>query len=337
MTAREEMAMIRVLIAFCQVGTFCLTGTLTGCDGQGSAGGSGVGGSPCPWGAWQPEGTVVATAGAHSVTVEQLNRELGNLNPYKRARYANLERIEDFAIKAGEFQLLAQEACRQGLYKRPEVMHDLNKVMLRALLKIEAYQALKLGSINDKAVDALYESQKARYQRPEQRSFVQVLIARGSPGARQTADKVLAAARAKADVRNHFKLLVITHSQEQGSKERGGLSEYLDQEAMAARYGAAIAEAVFAPDKLGVVIDRVLESPAGFHVIKVHGIKGAINQPLHQVKVEIRQELVQKQRQEKMQRYIERLKGSLGWSFDEGKAKLITVDPLPRHHRTPGK
>lgn len=292
-------------------------------------------GDQCPWGFTPGQGTPVATVGGRVLTTGQLGAELAALNPYRRAYYSDPAHLAEYAEKAAEFQLLALEACRRELWRKPDVAYALDRALVQALVEQEGAGALAIAEPTQAELEAYYQQHLSEYQRPEQRSFAQILLRKdasqaAAPEAAALAQRLLVEARAKPGERNAFKLLAMQHSQEPGAQVSGGEHGYFDQQSLALAHGPEVAAAVFGLARINDLPERVVESADGLHVVKLTGLKRAINRPLAQVRVEVNDAVTQAKRQERTQSLLAGLKERYGYRFDERAARQIPLDATPR-------
>ncbi len=145
---------------------------------------------------------------------------------------------------------------------------------------------LSQAQINDKDVAAWYEGHRERYQQNEERRASHILIVTNSPSdkekARAQAEKVLKEVQAAP---GRFAELARQHSQDPGSAEKGGDLGFFGRGAMVKPFEDA------AWNLRENEISALVESDFGFHIIKLTGIKTAIQRSLADVRSEIVDEL----------------------------------------------
>jgi peptidyl-prolyl cis-trans isomerase C len=164
------------------------------------------------------------------------------------------------------------------------------------------------GSVDVKPADisTFYEKNPDRFKQPEaiQASHVLIAVPQGADAAaknaaRAKAEDVLKQARGGAD----FAGLAKKYSND-ASAPRGGDLGFFPRGQMVPEFEAA----AFALQP-GQVSD-IVETPFGFHIIKVTGKRPARTVPFSEVAPQIEQYLRQEQQQEKTKAFIEQLKTS---------------------------
>jgi peptidyl-prolyl cis-trans isomerase C len=160
-------------------------------------------------------------------------------------------------------------------------------------------------AITPQDVSAFYEKNPDKFKQGERVRASHILIradekadAKAKEAARTKADDVLKQVKAGKD----FAELAKHYSQDPGSAANGGDLGYFTQGQMV----GAFEQTAFAL-KPGVVSD-VVETPFGYHIIKVADKQPARTVPLEEVKPQIEQFLQGQQRQQKTEAFINALK-----------------------------
>ena len=204
-------------------------------------------------------------------------------------------------------QFPSEEVFSQTLQKQNMTFEQLRadaKNDMQVTKMLEAEVAGKVA-VQPQEVTAFYEQNPDKFQQGERVRASHILIR--TP---ENADpKTKEAARAKADdllkqvkAGKDFAELAKSNSQDPGSAVNGGDLGYFQQGQMV----GAFERAAFSL-KPGDVSD-VVETPFGYHIIKVADKQAASKVPLEQVKPQIEQFLQNQQRQQKTQAFIESLK-----------------------------
>ena len=184
----------------------------------------------------------------------------------------------------------ADDAAVQAYYKvhKDEFRHDEQRVI--RYLVVETNQLRRLLPVTDAEVEKYYKEHLDDYREGEQARARHILI-RVDPGADESA---LAAAKAKAEAIAKmakagvdFATLARKHSQDPGSKDKGGDLGWFGRGRMVKTFE----EAVFG-HKPGDIVGPI-KSQFGFHIIKVEGFKPARLKPLAEVKEDVRFRLLE--------------------------------------------
>ena len=137
----------------------------------------------------------------------------------------------------------------------------------------------------EEEIKSWYESHKDRYRQPEERRASHILLANDKHGkdqARTKAEALLQEVKANPAA---FAELAKKHSDDPGSAGKGGDLGFFGRGMMVKPFedsAFALAEGE---------ISSVVESPFGFHVIRLTGIHAAKERPLAEVRAEIEDEL----------------------------------------------
>ena len=210
------------------------------------------------------------------------------------------------AMKQLRSQFPTEAAFKQALVAQKMSLDDLRKEARQNLLVSEMLEQEvgKQIAVKPSDVSAFYEKNPDRFQQPEamRASHVLILLPQGADEAARTAarakaDMVLKKARGGAD----FAALARAHSDD-SSKQRGGDLGFFPKGQMVPAFDAA----AFAlqPNQ----ISDVVETPFGFHVIKVIERRPARTVPFAEAADQIEQFLKQEQQQQKTRAFVDQLK-----------------------------
>jgi peptidyl-prolyl cis-trans isomerase C len=93
-----------------------------------------------------------------------------------RARYNSPERKKAFMENMIKFEVLAQEAKRQGLDRDPQVLLELKQAMVRKMMSDELAGAVSLESIPETEIRKYYDDHVGDYVRPEKVRASHILL-----------------------------------------------------------------------------------------------------------------------------------------------------------------
>lgn len=183
-------------------------------------------------------------------------------------------------------------------------------------------------SVTDEAVRNFYTNNPARFEKPEQVRASHILVStldktKNPPTPLPDAEKAakLAEARAireRAEKGEDFAALARQHSDDPGSKDRGGEYTFPRGQMVPPFEAAAFS---LEPGK----VSDIVETTFGYHVIKLHEKIPAEVVPLETVFVELKEALETQEIQKLIPEYVERLK----------KDKSVEISlPLPEALRT---
>jgi peptidyl-prolyl cis-trans isomerase C len=248
-----------------------------------------------------------------------VEHHLGRLPAPVRARYASAEGKKELVDNLVRFELLANEARRQGIDRRPEVQRLVKQQMINLLLEQGAGSATTEPS--DEAAEKYYRDNPALFQRGEQ---VRVAHIRVQDPA--TAQKVAIAARRVRPNSDGFDKLVKQYSDDGATKDRKGDLGFLERGS--ADHSPTLVAAAFALPEAGATTDPV-ETDKGFHILRLTEKKPAAPAPFADVKAEVKARLAQQARDKQVTQLIEQLRGKAKIEVFDQRLQQALAAPAP--------
>jgi peptidyl-prolyl cis-trans isomerase C len=245
----------------------------------------------------------IAKVGETVITVGEFADRLASQSPYLRARYNSPERKKEFLDNMVRFELLALEAQKRGLDKQPEVSRVRRQMMVQQMMtELFDEKGVKLSDIPDAEIEAYYKEHAAEFNKPEQRraSHIQCKTKAECEG-------VLAKLKAgKADDMELFRKLAEQHNQDPATKDRQGDLRFFSQAPAEGETAPpkAVRDAVWTLGKNGDVHATVVESEAGFHIVKRTGERPALARTLDDARRLIQNRLWRKKREEAIDAFV---------------------------------
>lgn len=275
---------------------------------------------PVPAGA--ATGTWLARFGGDTITDAELTRRFSEMSPYARARFQTIEQRRDYVEGLIRFELLSQEAIRQGLANDPDVVESARRGMVQALLKKELEE--RTDAIGDAQVAEYYQSHLADFVKPAMTRLSDIVFAKDH---RAQAEAMLEKVKALPPLDTAaFGLLARQNSEDEKTKVIDGDLRYLSDEELAKQFGPKLAEAAAALQKVGDVAPAVVDDGARLHVIKLQARQIALNLPLEQAKPSIQRTLLNESRQERLRALLDRLKHQANVELNESSLAAMVVD-----------
>jgi len=278
-----------------------------------------------------PPGTPVARFGGDSISAEELQQRFLEMSPYARARFQTVEQRRDYLEGLVRFELLAQEAVRRGMANDPEVLESTKKVMVQRLLNQELEKTGQ-AAVSEEDLKAEYERHRSDFQRPEMVRLSHVFLAAPKGDAQRAqklelARQVLKEAQAlnAADF-GAFGHLAQQRSEEPRTKPLDGDLRFLTRDELSAQYGAEVLAASDELKAAGDVLPRVVETDAGFHVLKLRARQPALSQSVSEVKVQLESRIHYERRTARMEQLLEELKRRAGYTVDREALAKVVVD-----------
>jgi len=243
---------------------------------------------------------VLAEGGGRTATQREFDAELLSIPQRARARYENERGRKDITDRVLLNEALYAEAESKGLLQDPVVRAAARlaaeKAYVNALLK-----KVEEDAATDEAVQAHYDENATKYKRPMAR--VRHILVKEKALATSLHEQVVGGA--------DFGPLAAKHSEDRGSKKRGGELPWATRD----RWVKPFADAAFALE-----VDQIsdpVESKFGFHILQL--LEKRDMQPLEEVRPGIERVLTRNAVRE----YREGIKDSLGLSTKPAPAAPV--------------
>ncbi|MEM1418899.1 MAG: peptidyl-prolyl cis-trans isomerase [Myxococcota bacterium] len=228
---------------------------------------------------------VLAKVGDRTITVGELAERLADQSPYLRARYNSPERRREFLDNMIRFELLAQEAQRRGLTAAPEVQRAREQAMVQQMMRELFEDRIRLEDVTDEEVAAYYEANRSEFDKPEQVRASHILITD-----RTKAERVLAEVLEDPTDIERFRSLAEANDEDPATQgPRRGDLRFFSRDGTRVETGGgpvddavpeALAAAAFGLEAIGSVHPTLVETNAGFHIVKLTGRRAALERSL---------------------------------------------------------
>jgi peptidyl-prolyl cis-trans isomerase C len=200
-----------------------------------------------------------------------------------------------------------EEAFKQGLAAQglsPEQLRTQTRTGLEVAKVVDAEVTSKVA-VEDAAVNAFYQQNLERFKQGDSVHASHILI--GVAQDATPAQKADAKAKAQAALKQvrggaDFSIVAKAQSQDPGSAQNGGDLGFFPKGQMNPQFEDAAFKL-----KVGAV-SAVVETPFGFHIIKVHERRGPRTAPFTEVSGQIKEFLLKGQREEKLNQLVEQAK-----------------------------
>ena len=278
--------------------------------------------------------TVVARIGDVTITVRDVLQEIARQPAYKRRQLATKEGRRALLQDMITFEVLAFEAERLGLGKQAGVQFAWKKAMVEAYLKKVFAAELSPGAITEEAVAAYYKKHAAKFKSPETRRAA-FIVTRGRKAIETLRKQVVQAiSEAPAKARQIFGDFVLKHSFHRPSKLLKGDLGIFDRQAnpqnRRPRPPVTAVKVAFRLAKENA-ISAPFRAEGGWAIIQLTGIRPGKVRTLAEVRMEIRQRLLQERKAEIRRATIKALMDKAKIRIDEAKlAKLTPKKPVKK-------
>lgn len=221
-----------------------------------------------------------------AVTVQDLENDLLRAPPEARTTaFSRPEAVQNNISNIYVRRVLAAEALRDKLDQDPAVKAALDIARDRVLSDARLERIDEAKQPNMKALEAYalttYKANPKRFEAPEQVKIWHILIRTSEPNARVQAEQILKELKAGAN----FEQMAKTRSQDLNNAASGGDLGAVSR----GRMIPAFDEAAFKLIQPGDLSD-VIETPFGFHIIKLNSKRPAGLLPFDEVKDTLIQE-----------------------------------------------
>jgi peptidyl-prolyl cis-trans isomerase C len=273
-------------------------------------------------GAAVAENDVVARVDGKPITRADLEQHLAARAPFIRARYSSPEKRKELLDSLVRFEVLAKEAQSRGYDRDPDVLRYQKQ---RAIDRMISEETAKLRPEDI----ALADVEKVYLQHPEQFSQQEAIrleqIVVRDPA---RAKKVAALARALGPRDDAgFRRLVAEYSEDADSKQREGDLAFLERDGAGApapviAAGFALA---FGNDKVGLV-GGPIQSPQGFHIIRLTQRRPGFLRPFAQVERQLRTRVSEERKRQLIEGWVAEMRGRVKIEVFEDRLSQIKVD-----------
>ena len=132
--------------------------------------------------------SVVAKVGDKTITLGDFAAVLERMNQFDRLRYQTRERRRELLEEMVDMELLAQEAKRRGLDKKPEVREAIRQILREAMIAESRKGLPAPAAIDQAAIQKYYDDHKEEFREPERRR-VSVIVMGSEDEARQVLEE----------------------------------------------------------------------------------------------------------------------------------------------------
>lgn len=273
---------------------------------------------------------VLVKVGDEEITVGEFAERLADQSPYLRARYNTPERRREFLNNMVRFELLAQEAEREGLDELPEVVRTRKQVMIQQMMKELFEDRIRLSDVTDEEVREYYEARASEFNKPAQVRASHIFIKN-----RATAQQVLRQVLAAPDDMALFRRLAQRHDEDpqtNAGTRRGDLRFFgIDGTRNGDpddpdRVPVAVAEAAFQIENIGGVFDGLVEAEGGFHIIKLTGRRAALHRTLEEARRPIKNRLWRQKRETSVEEFVAQLREDANVEVNEAALQSVQIN-----------
>lgn len=265
---------------------------------------------------------VLVKIGDRTITVGEFADRLAEQSPYLRARYNSPERRREYLDNLVRFELMALEAERRNLDELPEVDRTRKQVMIQQMMKELFEDQIQLSDITDEEIRAYYDAHADEFHKPEQVRASHILVKN-----RAAAQRLLGQIRQNESDVNFFRRMAEENNEDEATRDRFGDLRFFSRpgeeeptaegeeegdEAQEGEEGVAVpdavAEAAFSIEQIGGVHARLVETDAGFHIVKLTGRRAALHRSFEEARRPIQNRLWRERREQRINEFLQGLR-----------------------------
>lgn len=266
-------------------------------------------------------GKVVAKVGDKTITLGDFARTLERMDPFDRLRFQTKERRRELLSEMIDVELLAQEARRRGLDKKPEVEDALRQLYRDALLQKMRDSLPPPAGLTAEEVKAYYDANADRYTEPERRRVSAIVVAN-----KADADKVLKLAAKVKTAQEWGELFLknsVTAPKTKGANDPVDLAGDLgivgppdDPKGGNLKVPDAVRKVAFQLQKEQIA-DAAVEADGKFYIVRLSGITAGHKRTLQEADRSIRVAILQQRLADMEKKLDEELRAKFPVQIDE--------------------
>ncbi len=288
----------------------------------------------CSGGGTEKKGPFVAQGNGVAITAEEFKARLDEQSPFIRSRFSTLERKKEFLDNLLRFEVLAREAERQGLDKDPDVKLTMKKVMVQKLVQKSFGDPQEAASkVPDSEVKDYYDKHRDEYVKPLRLRIYHIAFKASPAGpdrAKKKGDAKKVLARLAAEEKKNafaFPAVARETTEDVASKASGGDLGFKSKDELEKALGKEAADAAFALKDNQT--SGLVETPEGFHILKVAGRQEAVDRTLEQVKPQIAQKLHREKQSKEFDEFVKKLRDQAAVKVDDAELEKVQVAAAP--------
>lgn len=276
-------------------------------------------------------GKVLAQVGDRKITLGDYAATIQRMDQFERLRYQSPERRQALLDEMINVELLAEEARRRGLDKRPEVQERVRQALRDELREQLRERVPRPEALPESEVRAYYEAHRSEFHDPERRRVAHIVMSDA-----RRAEQVLERARGASpsewgQLVHEFSLAKPAAAGPTAPAELAGDLGIVS--APGASRGSnpdvpePVRQAVFQIEKQGGVYGELVKVGQRFHIVRLLGKTEARQRTYAEAERAIRVALVQQKWQELQAQYEQELRRKFPVTVDEKALEGIQVPP----------
>jgi len=289
--------------------------------------------SAVPPGQLTPElaGRVLAKVGSRTITLGDYAAVLERMDQFERLRYQTPERRRQLLDELINVELLAREAERRGLDKKPEAQELLRVLLREEVLRRRRESLPKLEDLPMGKVREYYDAHRSELREPERRRVGQIVLKD-----RSQAEQVLAQARTATPVQ--WGELVTRNTKQAPSPDvpvellgdLGFVSAPGEEFGANPKVSEPVRAAVFKLQGVGQVFEGLIEHEKEFYIVRLMGISAARDRSFAEAERTVRVRLLQETIEQSERAFVEELRKTTPVTINEAALHQVDAPPDPK-------
>ena len=272
---------------------------------------------------------VLAKVGDRKITLGEYAATLERMDRFERLRYQSADRRRALLDEIVKVELLAEEAKRRGLDKKPEIKQRIRQILRDEVLKMTRAKLPPPGEIPEREVRKYYDEHRDDFREPERRRVAHIVVAD-----KKKAEEVLKKALKATPMQ--WGRLVQEHSLTKPPKpsptaplelagDLGIVGKPGAKRGENPKVPSPLREAVFKVEKVGNVLDQVVEHDGKFHIVRMTGKTAARDRAYREAERTIRVAILQERIREAEKKLEAELRKKYPVKIDDAALKTVDV------------
>jgi peptidyl-prolyl cis-trans isomerase C len=249
------------------------------------------------------QGGAVATYSGGVITGQALRDRMAEEGPLLRQRYTTLEGKRELLQRMVRERVLASEARQKGYDRKPGVIRQCEGALVGVYLEQELEVPERNRTVADKELRAFFEQHRGEYTQPERARVAHLFLdapeADAGKRSRQRAEAQVLLRQLRAAVkkeRDAFTSLARSRSEDAATRPFGGELPAMSATELTETLGSDLAGVVFAANSVEGLVEQVVETPRGFHLVWVIERQPAVSPDLESLRETVSTRFLQSRR-----------------------------------------
>ena len=272
---------------------------------------------------------VVATIGQRSITLGELAEHIARQPRAMRARFATAEQRERLLRDMVDFEVLAGEAARLGLDRKPTVQLALKQALVRELLSRSDAAGAAVSELDESQMRAWYAAHHDRFNKPERRRAAMLVTATPDEAPAVAEQLREALSHSPRLVRQVFGDFVVAKSADEATKALKGDLGWLVLGAEPPTVGQGVVQAVFGLDKIGEVAGPLPLPDGRQALVQLTHREPAVAQSFDQARPAVQSALIEELQASARTEYVAQLRSAADVHIDSGVLARLDASRSP--------